>query len=469
MLIAGGGVAYWTTRTLLLADLDDALVGQALSRPELMPTARRPAGSPTALRGGGERYVIRNEVDGRQLRATGGAEGPQPELISAAFSAADGQRQRTVRVRAWMRPQSEGGPPTPAMVTYSGSAEAFHHLMNRLALALGGCVLLGGAIAAAVAYRVSSAALRPLRRTAEAIGSIDERRLDRRIDAAALPPELVPMAERLNDMLARLEHAFSQRRQFLADASHELRTPVAALITGLEVTLARPRTAEAYRAQLEDALGESRHLRRLVERLMEQVRSEVPSHDEPPREIDLSGLLDECADTAAALGRDRRISVKRAFAPGIRLVTQPGRLRSVVQNLLANAVHYNRDGGVVEIRASAGDDAIEMRVSDTGPGIPAEQVPHLFEPFYRGDAAHSAAAEGHLGLGLYLVQSHLAALGGRCTVESEVGRGTVFIVHLPVAGPASKRSEPAAASTPSDKEGAPSTGHRETAAVTAGS
>jgi heavy metal sensor kinase len=468
MLIAGGGVAYWTTRTLLLADLDDALVGQALSRPELLPTARRPAGSPTALRDG-ERYVIQNAVDGRRSRPTGAAEGPQPELIGATFSTAGGQRQRTVTVRAWMRPQPEGGQPTPVIVTYTGSAEAFHHLLNRLALTLGGCVLLGGTIAAAVAYRVSSAALRPLRRTAEAIGSIDERRLDRRIDAASLPPELVPMAERLNDMLARLEHAFSQRRQFLADASHELRTPVAALITGLEVTLGRPRTAEAYRATLEDALDESRHLRRLVERLMEQVRSEVPSHDEPPREIDLSALLDECADTTAALGRDRRIKIERDYAPGIRIETQPGRIRSIVQNLLANAVHYNRDGGVVEIRASAGADAIEVRVGDTGRGIPPEQVPHLFEPFYRGDAAHGAAAEGHLGLGLFLVQSHLAALGGRCTVESEVGRGTTFIVRLPAAGPGSERSEAAAVSTASEKAGAARTGHRETAAVMAGS
>jgi signal transduction histidine kinase len=202
---------------------------------------------------------------------------------------------------------------------------------------------------------------------------------------------------------------------------------------------------------------------------MEQVRSEVPSHDEPPREIDLSALLDECADTTAALGRDRRIKIERDYAPGIRIETQPGRIRSIVQNLLANAVHYNRDGGVVEIRASAGADAIEVRVGDTGRGIPPEQVPHLFEPFYRGDAAHGAAAEGHLGLGLFLVQSHLAALGGRCTVESEVGRGTTFIVHLPAAGPGSERSEAAAVSTAAEKAGAARTGHRETAAVMAGS
>src|SRR3954453_13568988 len=137
MLIAGGGVAYWTTRSLLLADLDEALVGQALARPELVPTARRPAGSPTALRDG-ERFRIQNGVDGRRLRAAAGAaEGPEPQLVGATFSTrADGERQRTVTVRAWARPEAAGGEPTPVIVTYTGSAEAFHHLLNQLALTL---------------------------------------------------------------------------------------------------------------------------------------------------------------------------------------------------------------------------------------------------------------------------------------------------------------------------------------------
>jgi signal transduction histidine kinase len=452
MLIAGGGVAFWATRSLLLADLDEALVGQALARPELMPTARRPAGSPTALQDG-ERYLIQNAVDGRRWHAPAAAEGPEPQLVGASFSTrADGERQRTVTVRAWAKPQADGAETTPVIVTYTGSAEAFHHRLNQLALTLAGCVLLGGAIAAAVAFRVSSAALRPLRRTAEAIGSIDERRLDRRIDATALPAELVPMAERLNDMLARLERAFGQRRQFLADASHELRTPVAALITGLEVTLGRPRPPEMYRAALEDALSESRHLRRLVERLMEQVRSEVPSHDEPPVEVDLSALLDEYADVATALGRSRNIGIEREYASGIKLVTQPGRVRSIMQNLLANAVHYNRDGGVVQLGAMTRPEVVELRVSDTGPGIPPDQLPHLFEPFYRGDAAHGAAAEGHLGLGLFLVQSHLAALGGTCAVESQMERGTTFIVRLPAAASLSKENPATGATTPAVSE-----------------
>ena len=103
----------------------------------------------------------------------------------------------------------------------------------------------------------------------------------------------------------------------------------------------------------------------------------------------------------------------------------------MAQNLLANAVQYSHPGGRVTLGASCAAAGLELRVTDTGPGIPAGQVPHLFEPFYRGDAAHAADEEGHLGLGLFLVRTHLLALGGRCDVESELGRGSCFVVTVP--------------------------------------
>ncbi|HEY7115935.1 MAG TPA: ATP-binding protein, partial [Tepidisphaeraceae bacterium] len=291
--------------------------------------------------------------------------------------------------------------------------------------------LIAGLLTAFIASRVSRAALAPLHATADVIGQISPQSLHRRIDAAKLPPELLPMAARLNEMLERIERAYVQRHQFLADASHELRTPVAALVTTMEVSLRRPRSAEASRQTLEGCLADARVMRTLVERLMEQCRADEPSHDEPAESIDLVPLLNHCADQAAALGVDQDVSVARQVPAHLPITTQPGRLRSVVLNLLSNAVEYNRPGGEVALAAHPNGQFIHLTVRDTGQGIPAEHLPHLFEPFYRIDGARSTP-NGHLGLGLSLVQSHVQALGGRIRVESVPGVGTTFHVDVPI-------------------------------------
>jgi signal transduction histidine kinase len=280
---------------------------------------------------------------------------------------------------------------------------------------------------------VSRAALRPLHDTADVIGEISPRNLDRRIKAERLPPELVPVATRLNEMLDRIERAYVQRHQFLADASHELRTPVAALVTTMEVSLRHPRQAEAYRATLESCLSDARLLRQLVERLMEQCRADELSHDEAVEEVDLAPLLGQCAQQASVLARENGVEVRRAIPDSVRVKTQPQRVRSIIGNLLSNAVEYNHPGGKVELSVHPNGHFIQFTVRDTGPGIAPEHLPHLFEPFYRADRARSVQP-GHLGLGLSLVKSHVAALGGEVRVESTVGEGTAFHVALPVNG-----------------------------------
>ncbi len=440
MLIASGVTAYLTTRAVLLADMDETLVAQALALPELAPPASpsaapasaRPAAAGVAASAGGDEYVmIQKTSDGRTVGASRLAAAAGPQIVARSFSTlADGRRVRAVTLKALARPAGPGGAPVPVLVTYRGSAESFHRLLDELAWTLAACCLAGGLLAAGIAYAVSRVSLKPLRQTAELVGSIDERRLDRRIPADSLPPELLPVAARINEMLARLEQAFAQRRKFMADASHELRTPVAALVTGLEVSLARQRSAEAYRSSLTLALAEASQLRCLVERLMEQVRSETFNHDEPWQSVDLSSLLGECVHAAAALGKSRSIEVRCDVPPAMVFSTQPGRLRSVVTNILSNAVEYNKPHGTVDVAASVSGLGLELEVSDTGLGIEPDKLPNLFEPFFRGDDSHRTDA-GHLGLGLFLVKSHLEALNGRCTVESQPGAGSTFHVRVP--------------------------------------
>jgi signal transduction histidine kinase len=164
---------------------------------------------------------------------------------------------------------------------------------------------------------------------------------------------------------------------------------------------------------------------------MEQCRADELSHDEAVEEVDLAPLLDQCAQQATVLASERGVDVRSEIPEHVPVKIQPQRLRSIIVNLLSNAVEYNQPGGRVELLVRPNGQFIHLTVSDTGPGIAAEHLPHLFEPFYRADRARSVQP-GHLGLGLSLVRSHVSALGGEIRVESRVGEGTAFHVDVPV-------------------------------------
>jgi signal transduction histidine kinase len=446
VLIAGGFAAYWVTRAVLVADLDRELDLRA--RTLAHAAARGVEPERAAMRvvdGGQSRYVIRNEIRTLWTGADNADPAPDasrvPQPRHAGFSRlGDGRWVRTVTVQ--VPPADPADPGGAVTVTYSSTADALWRVLSRLALTLTVCAAAAGAGAAAVAVWVARAALRPLHAASDVVGGIDEARLDRRIDADSLPPELRPVAARLNEMIARLEAAFAQRKRFLADAAHELRTPVAALVTTLEVALRRRRDAEELTRTMQACLADARHLKRLVHVLMEHARGEASaaSRAEAWEAVDAAELLGECADLAAALGVARDVRVERSLPATMPFVTQPQRLRSVVTNLLSNAVEYNRPGGLVRLEAELAGGALRVSVRDTGRGIAAEHLPYLFEPFYRAEGGGAGGGGGrgggheetpHLGLGLFLVQSHLKALGGRCTVESELGVGTTMHVTVP--------------------------------------
>lgn len=428
-LILGGVVAYAVVRGVLLADLDQGLRARALSLPEVVG---RDDGGPLPLHEG-DRYVVSNEV-GATVARSGMAE-VRPEAVEMAearfVKLPDGTRLRRITLK--LTPVATPTNPAPQALTvvFSGSAATIDRVMRRLAMVLGGLGVISGAAAAWVAMRVARTALRPLASTAGVIGSIDERSLARRIDVQSLPPELHAMAQTLNEMLTRLELSQSARQQFMADASHELRTPVTALVTTLEVALRRPRDEAAMREVLGDCLGDARLLRELVERLLEQVRSEQPVVEEPAEAVELGPLIDECVRIVRPLAERAEVTIAQDGAPGLSVRAPRGRLRNVLVNLMSNAVEYNQHGGRIDITVGAANDDVTIAIRDTGIGIAAEHLPRIFDPFYRVDAARTGAEAGHLGMGLFLVQSNLRQMGGWCEVASEAGAGTTFTVHLP--------------------------------------
>jgi signal transduction histidine kinase len=242
-LLLAASTAYIVTRSLLLEDLDEALVQRAASLPELTDRGGRHYRTEPELREE-DRYVVRDAIgrpvarppaDNQEALESRRLTALRPKLIGKSFSrTSDGSRVRTVTLQAYGRPV-EGANAGPALVpviaTFRGSARQFDETMALLTWTLIASGAAGGIIAALAARTIARAALRPLDRTAAVIGSIDEAALDRRVDVGQLPPELKPTALRLNEMLARLEDAFARRKRFLADASHELRTPVAAMLT----------------------------------------------------------------------------------------------------------------------------------------------------------------------------------------------------------------------------------------------
>jgi signal transduction histidine kinase len=442
-LIAGGIAAYVAARTVLINELDAALMNRALSLPQIVDQAGRRFAPVTTLEPD-DQYVVHNDA-GRVVARPAAGEGSAsaaPELIQSSFVASpDGSRVRTVTLRAALR-QSPEAPIEPAVITFRGSAAGVDRILSQLLIALLATVLVGGVIAAAVAWRVARAALRPLRSTADVVGSIDERSLNRRIEEKNLPPELLPVASRLNEMLARLERSLRQRQQFLADASHELRTPVAALLAAMEVALRHPRDAEGYRETIESSLTDARLLQRLVETLLAQVRlgDAGPLYEDVP--VDVAALVHECVTVIRPLASAGSIVVRSDGEVGLVWVTQRQRIQSILMNLLGNAVEHSGSGVTVTARWRVVNGALELSVEDTGKGIPAEHAAHLFEPFYRVDSARSS---GHLGLGLCLVKTHCEALNGSCSVQSEVGKGATFIARIPPALPANsdeKESSP---------------------------
>jgi signal transduction histidine kinase len=396
-LVIIGAAVYLATGQVLLADLDESIINRAMSMPAATAAMNR------ATAAGGE---------------------SKPMITGASFTMlADGVRVRSVTL---LFPAVAAGD-QPVTVTARGSAARYDFLLNHLLVCLVVTGLACGSCAAMAALILSRAALRPLVQTADAIGEIDERRLDRRIDAAALPPELRPMADRLNELLERLELAFEQRSQFLATASHELRTPVAAMLTTVEVALRRPRAPEALVESLKSCLADAMAMRQLVDGLMQQVRSESRSLREPRETFDLARALDDCAEAVARALPEKNVEIVRRLPVSLMVRSETGRLRSIATNLLANAVEYTQAGGRVELVCQTEGDGVVITVSDNGPGIAADLLPKLFEPFVCGQGR-----QGHLGLGLALVKAHVRALDGRCEAGSAPGGGAIFRVWLPL-------------------------------------
>ncbi len=302
------------------------------------------------------------------------------------------------------------------------------------ATALGAATVLAGGMLGG--WWLTGRAVAPIDRITRTAESVSAATLTARIDAGELDVELAGLAGTLNSMLARLQESFDRQVRFAADASHELRTPIAVLIMHSELALSRPRPAEDYQATLQTCLRAAERMKLLVDDLLLLSRADVGQLNLNRRGTDLAGLVDEAAGFLHPLADEKNVRI-RVETAAARADVDPEKMLQVVLNLLRNAIQYNRPDGEVVMRTSAEAGVAVIEVDDTGEGIETRHLPHLFERFYRIDPARSRDRGGS-GLGLAICQSIVMAHGGRITVESVRGEGSRFRVTLP----AEKRDAP---------------------------
>jgi len=317
------------------------------------------------------------------------------------------------------------------MIQVGMSLKSIDETYLRFLLTMAGVLPLGLALAASGGWLLAHRALKPVDRMTAAARRISAEHLSQRVEETGTGDELDNLAITLNQMLTRLDDAFSQVRRFSADASHELQTPLTILKGELEVVLRSKRTAEEYRETLESALEEVDRTAHLVEGLLLLARAEAGVLRMDRQEVDLGQVLEEVYLRLKPLADSRGIELRLGAIEPLSVEGDRERLERMTSNLVDNAIKYTGAEGRVTLGLQHDGKCASILVSDTGRGIAVEEQKQIFQAFYRTSEARSLAERG-TGLGLSIAQSIAAAHGGTIEVESAPGRGSSFRVTIPI-------------------------------------
>jgi len=273
--------------------------------------------------------------------------------------------------------------------------------------------------------------LKPVDILTRSAKKITAENLSQRLEVLNPHDEIGELAATFNNTLARLEAVFSRMRQFSADVSHELRTPLTILRGETEVALRWVKEPEEYRAILQSNLEEIKRMSEIIEYLLDLAKAEEGMLRLEFSEVTLNDLLDELVSQTKVLARQKGVVLAFEALYPVVISGDRLRLRQIFLNLLDNAVKYTPASGEVRVVLDSVGRYARVAVIDTGSGIPAEDLPYIFDRFYRVDKARNRA-DGGTGLGLSLSSSLAEAHGGRIEVVSQQGMGSVFTVYLPL-------------------------------------
>jgi len=333
-----------------------------------------------------------------------------------------------VRVLTW--PVVESGR-LVNVVRVGMSRKGFYSAMYRFLLIV--LILLPFALvfAGGGGWMLARRALKPVDSMTETARKIGAGQLNARLELAGTKDELDRLAETLNDMLGRLDDAFAEMRQFTADASHELQTPLTILRGEIEVALRSQRSEEEYAAILKSALEEIERISRIVEGLLLLARADAGVLRMDAQPVDLVHLIEEVLHQTALLAREKSIGLIMGSTEPLETTGDYAHLRRLFLNLVDNGIKYTPPGGTVRVSIERTGEAAILSVKDTGPGIPPEEQEKVFQRFFRSQEARSAG-QGGSGLGLSIARSIAEAHGGKLELESAPGKGSTFRIYLPL-------------------------------------
>lgn len=287
-------------------------------------------------------------------------------------------------------------------------------------------------VASAGGYWISRRALTPVGEITGAAQAISSRNLSSRLAVPQSRDELQRLSETINGMLERLEAAFKRITQFTADASHELRTPIALMRTTAEISLRKPRAEAEYREALRQILKDLETTSALIENLMLLARADSGVEALQFSPVDLNETLHEACQQIRVLAQDKQIGLQESVAQApVTIEGDTAALQRLFLILLDNAVKYTPAGGRVTVSLTDGNGSAVAEIRDTGIGISETDLPNVFERFYRADKPRSRELGG-VGLGLSIGRWIAEAHGGTIEVTSTVGQGSVFRVRLPL-------------------------------------
>ena len=285
-----------------------------------------------------------------------------------------------------------------------------------------GLGLIGGWIAA-------TRAMRPIESITSTALKISSGDLSQRIPQDETESELGRLVSVLNSTFTRLETSFAEQARFTTDVSHELRTPVSVIVSQTQMALNRDRTAPEYRETLEACQRAAQRMRGLIGSLMQLTRLDAGQESIQRESFNLAAVVRETIQLIEPLARERSIKISADLHPA-ETAGDAERISQVILNLVTNAIHYNAEGGTIEISTAFENNFAVLKISDSGIGIPPEDLPRIFDRFYRVEKSRSRE-KGGSGLGLAISKAIVVAHSGSIDVSSTVGKGTTFIVRLP--------------------------------------